>query len=203
MPISKYYKLVKRSPEDFDIIQVTEANLPPVPQFEFAKRPVAPKAAAAKPAANSVTIEKVGSGIQPSDASQTKVGTKEKIETESPKVPAAVKPFGTLGQPSEPGVTDQMNHVKAGTMPKTEGKKPANGVETRKDAATKFEEKKIVDGIEPNKAGGAVSIAKVPSIGAMEAAKPPATKQEGKRPAELQAERVEKNDNPGCRCAVL
>jgi len=39
VPIAKYYKLIKRSNNDFDIIQIAKANpLPPIPKFVFDKK---------------------------------------------------------------------------------------------------------------------------------------------------------------------
>ena len=39
MPISKYFKLIKRSYNDFDVIQVTKVSpLPQIPKFTFDKK---------------------------------------------------------------------------------------------------------------------------------------------------------------------
>ena len=155
VPISKYHQIVKRTPEDFDVIQVTEVTFPPVPVFEFARKPVPVKVPPNKPAVSTPPAGgKIAHALPPSDPSPNKGPVKGKPETEG---------YANIGKLPNGG-DSSMKYAENG----------GKGV-------TKAEDKKV--GL-PDKV-------------------PIAQKVENKKKVEMEVDRVEKTDNPGCRCAVL
>ncbi len=131
MPISKYFKLIKRSSNDFDIVQVSKPpKLPAIPRYEF-KNPggkpeqSAPPPVAADPAESKIIQGSTGDAIPSPPKEEKRASSKVAAKPDDRRPSKSAAPVdgkaSVKPKPKAPAGGKERGQIKMDEEPKTTG----------------------------------------------------------------------------------